>query len=274
MTSTLPALPVSTRRAEILAALAETGALILSAPPGTGKSTQVPRWLMKDAGQALVLQPRRIAARALAARVAEENGDALGRTIGYQVRFEGASGPGTRVLFQTYGTFRQRLARDPSLQDVHTVILDEFHERAWEADLALLWCRHLRATTRPDLRLVVMSATLDEQGLSGYLPDARKVEVQGRSFPVEIRHQPPRLGETLPQQVLRALKELQATQSGSVLVFLPGAGEIKWCGDTIAAFCRSAGLRLAELHGSMPLEAQQAALRSPEREPTVILATN
>ncbi len=267
-------LPVSSSRSEILSALEATGALILSAPPGTGKSTQVPRWLLRDEGQVLVLQPRRIAARALAARVAEEHGDSLGKTIGYQVRFESAQGPETRVLFQTYGTFRQRLARDSELRGVHTVILDEFHERAWEADLALLWCRHLRASARPDLRVVVMSATLDEQGLAGYLPDARKVEVQGRAYPVEIRHQPPRLSEPLPQQVLRALKELQATQSGSVLVFLPGAGEIKWCGDHVAAFCRGAGLRLAELHGSMPLEAQQAALRAPEREPTVILATN
>jgi ATP-dependent helicase HrpB len=270
----LPVLPVHGAREAILAAVEQAGALILSAPPGTGKSTQVPRFLRRDEGQVLVLQPRRIAARALAARVAEESGEALGKGVGYQVRFESLAGPETRVLFQTYGTFRQRLTRDPDLRGVHTVILDEFHERAWEADLALSWCRSLRATSRRDLRLVVMSATLDETGLAEYLPDARKVTVEGRAFPVEIRHQPPRLSEPLPQQVLRALKALHAERGGSVLVFLPGAGEIKWCGDAIAAFCREAGLRLCELHGSMPLEAQQATLRAPEREAAVILSTN
>jgi ATP-dependent helicase HrpB len=280
MSAAFPALPVTAARASILAALEgpeATGALILSAPPGTGKSTQVPRWLMregKDAGQVLVLQPRRIAARALAARVAEEHGDALGKTIGYQVRFESAAGPETRVLFQTYGTFRQRLLRDPALRGVHTVVLDEFHERAWEADLALLWCRHLRVSSRPDLRVVVMSATLDETGLGAYLPDARRVTVEGRAFPVDVLHQPPRLNEALPQQVLRALKSLQAAQSGSTLVFLPGAGEIKWCGDSVAGFCREQGLVLRELHGSMPLNAQQDTLKFAEGGRAVVLTTN
>jgi ATP-dependent helicase HrpB len=277
-----PSLPVLAARAAILAALEKSGALVLSAPPGTGKSTQVPKFLLRENGQILVLQPRRIAARALAARIADEIGEPLGKTVGYQVRFESVAGPETRILFQTYGTFRQRLMRDPELRGVHTVILDEFHERAWEADLALLWCRLLRngndgngaGARRPDLRLVVMSATLDETGLAGYLPGAETIKVEGRAFPVEILHQPPRLNEPLPAQVLRALKDLHARQAGSVLVFLPGAGEIKWCGDTLAAWCREAGLRLCELHGSMPLEAQQAALRAPEREPTVILSTN
>ena len=271
-------LPILAVRTPIIAALESKGVLILSAPPGTGKSTQVPQFLLgeggRDKGQILVLQPRRIAARALAARIADEIGEPLGKTVGYQVRFESLSGPDTRILFQTYGTFRQRLMRDPELRGVHTVILDEFHERAWEADLALLWCREIRKTLRPDLRLVVMSATLDETGLAGYLPAAETIKVEGRAFPVEIFHQPPRLNELLPQQVLRALKDIHTRQAGSVLVFLPGAGEIRWCGDALAAWCRENGLRLCELHGSMPLEAQQAALRAPEREPTVILTTN
>jgi ATP-dependent helicase HrpB len=278
----VPFLPVLAARDAIVRAVEKTGALILSAPPGTGKSTQVPQFLMKgnarEHGQLLVLQPRRIAARALAARIAEEIGDPLGKTVGYQVRFESQAGPDTQILFQTYGMFRQRLMRDPELRGVHTVILDEFHERAWEADLALAWLRDLRSRPagkgRPDLRLVVMSATLDETGLGGYLPDAETVKVEGRAFPVEIFHQPPRLNELLPQQVLRAVKDVNARQSGSILVFLPGGGEIKWCGDALAAWCREAKYKLCELHGSMPLEAQQATLRAPERELTVILATN
>jgi len=272
--SPISALPVTSARAGILAALESHGALILSAPPGTGKSTQVPQWLLRDEGQVIVLQPRRIAARALAARVAEEHGSALGEAIGYQVRFESAHGPQTRVLFMTYGMFRQRLARDPSLKGVHSVVLDEFHERAWEADLCLLWCRHLRATSRPDLRLVVMSATLDGEGLAVYLPDARTVTVEGRAFPVSIEHQPPRLNELLPQQVLRALKAMQNLQAGSTLVFLPGAGEIKWVGDAVAAWCREQGLLLRELHGSMPLPAQQESLRVAEGGRAVVLTTN
>src|SRR5690606_32749360 len=166
------------------------------------------------------------------------------------------------------------LARDPSLRGVHSVVLDEFHERAWEADLCLLWCRHLRAAARPDLRLVVMSATLDEEGLSSYLPDARTVTVEGRTYPVTVEHQPPRLNEPLPQQVLRALKAMQNLQAGSTLVFLPGAGEIKWCGDAIAAWCRRQGLLLRELHGSMPLAAQQESLRVAEGGRAVVLTTN
>ena len=182
-------LPVVVAREQILSALAKTGSLILSAPPGTGKSTQVPRFLLDLPGRVLILQPRRIAARALAARIAEEMGEPLGKTVGYQVRFENVSGPETRLLFQTYGTFRQRILHDPELKDVQAVVLDEFHERAWEADLALLWCRELRRRNS-GLRLVVMSATLDAGELNGYLPDAARVSVEGKDFPVEIRHQP------------------------------------------------------------------------------------
>ena len=272
-------LPVLAARERIEAAIAASGSLILSAPPGTGKSTQVPRFLidpkLNQPGQVLVLQPRRIAARALAARMADEIGEPLGKTVGYQVRFENVSGPETRLLFQTYGTFRQRILRDPDLSGVQAVVLDEFHERAWEADLALLWCRELRRQRRPDLRLVVMSATLDADGLATYLPDAAQVSVEGRAFPVEIRHQPARQNEFLPQQVLRALKSLgHAGWSGSALVFLPGAGEIRQAMDQLGAYCRKAGFRLCELHGSLPLNAQQDAIRAPLRGPSILLTTN
>ncbi len=267
-------LPVSAAREHIEAALAESGALILSAPPGTGKSTQVPRFLLDRPGQVSILQPRRIAARALAARVAEEMEEPLGKIAGYQVRFENASGPETRLLFQTYGTFRQRLLREPDLPGVQAVVLDEFHERAWEADFILLGCRELRRR-RPDLRLIVMSATLDSGELAVYLPEAARISVEGRLFPVDIRHQTPRLHETLPQQILRALKSLSAGGwSGSALVFLPGGGEIRWVGEHIASFCRESGITLRELHGSLALKDQQAALRAPGNGSALILCTN
>jgi len=255
--------------------MAASGSLILSAPPGTGKSTQVPRFLLDRPGQVLILQPRRIAARALAARIAEEIGEPLGKTVGYQVRFENVSGPETRLLFQTYGTFRQRILRDPDLSGVQAVVLDEYHERAWEADLALLWCRELRRRRRPDLRLIVMSATLNAGELETYLPEAGRVGLQGKVFPVEIRHQPPRMQEYLPQQILRAIKSLvQSGWSGSALVFLPGAGEIRQAAETIGAYCREAGFKLCELHGSLPLNAQQDAIKAPLRGPTILLTTN
>ena len=229
-----PELPILASRDLIETAIAENGTLILSAPPGTGKSTQVPRFLLNRPGQVVVLQPRRIAARALAARISEEMGEPLGKTVGYQVRFENVSGPETRLLFQTYGTFRQRILRDPDLTGVQAVILDEFHERAWEADLALLWCRELQRQRRADLRLIVMSATLDAGGLEKYLPAAAKVSVEGIAYPVEVRHQPARAQEYLSQQVLRSLKSLTNNGwSGSALVFLPGAGEIRQAAEQL-----------------------------------------
>ncbi len=288
------ALPVTAHRDAIVAALAK-GPLILGAPPGTGKSTQVPRFLLDVPGRILVLQPRRIAARNLAMRVAEEMGEAVGGTVGFQVRFEGRSGDATRILFQTYGVFFQQLLSDPFLRGVGAVVLDEFHERTLEADATLAWLKALRATARPDLRLVVMSATLDTESLESYLSpasaegaagtadarsgaagadgSARVLRIPGKAYPVEVLHQAPSTHEPLGNQALRALKRLLGQGlPGSVLVFMPGQGEIRRVLEALDPLCRQEGL--FELHGSMDAEAQQRALRAPSRGPCVIVSTN
>jgi ATP-dependent helicase HrpB len=273
-------LPILAHRDAITAALARAGSLILVAPPGTGKSTQVPRFLLDRPGRILVLQPRRIAARNLALRVAEEMGEPVGATVGYQVRFEGKSGQATRILYQTYGVFFQQLMGDPLLEGVGTVLLDEFHERTLEADATLAWIKRLRETARPDLGLVVMSATLELEGLKAYMaprPDAgaEVVEVEAETFPVEIIHQPAVSQEPLSQQAARALKRLMAQGlSGSVLIFMPGQGEIRRTLEALDPICRPQGLGLFELHGSMEMEAQQRALRAPLSGTCVIVSTN
>lgn len=273
-------LPILAHREDIARAVERSGCLVLAAPPGTGKSTQVPRYLLSRPGRIVVLQPRRIAARNLALRVAEEMGEPVGATVGYQVRFEGKAGAATRILYQTYGVFFQQMQSDPLLEGVGAVLLDEFHERTLEADATLAWIKRLRGTARPDLALVVMSATLELEGLKAYLAPAgsaaaETVEVAAETFPVEIAHQPPVAQEPLPQQAARALKRLLAQGlSGSVLVFMPGQGEIRRTLEALDPICRPQGLGLYELHGAMDAESQQRALRAPLSGACVIVATN
>jgi ATP-dependent helicase HrpB len=268
-------LPILAHREAIVHAVAHAGSLVLVAPPGTGKSTQVPRFLLDRPGRILVLQPRRIAARNLALRVAEEMGEPVGRTVGYQVRFEGKSGADTRILYQTYGVFFQQLLSDPLLEGIGTLLLDEFHERTLEADATLAWAQRLRAVARPDLGLVVMSATLELEGLKAYMASAAVVEVAAETFPVEIIHQPPISQEPAALQAVRALKRLLSQGlSGSVLIFMPGQGEIRRTLEALDPLCRPQGLPVYELHGSMEMEAQQRALRAPLAGPCVIVSTN
>ena len=185
------ALPISAFRDRIVAETLRAGSLILTAPTGSGKSTQTPQFLLgKVPGKILVLEPRRLSARSLAGRVAAETKTALGTTVGYQVRFDSRCGSDTAVVFQTYGVFIAQMLRAPDLPGVGAVLLDEFHERTLECDLALAWLKALRKESRPDLRIAVMSATLEAEALSRYLPEAARVDVPGRLFPVDIRHHP------------------------------------------------------------------------------------
>lgn len=262
-------------RQAIVDAVGRDRVLILCAPPGTGKSTQVPRFMLERPGKILVLQPRRIAARNLALRVAEELGEAVGGTVGYQVRFEGKSNQDTRILYQTYGVFFQQLLSDPLLDGIGTVLLDEFHERTLEADATLAWLKRLRAEARPDLAMVVMSATLELEGLTAYLNPSPLIEVAAVTFPVEIQHQPPMTQEPAALQALRAFKRLLSQGlSGSVLIFMPGQGEIRRTLEAFDPLCRQHGIGLFELHGSMDMEAQQRTLRAPMAGACVIVSTN
>jgi ATP-dependent helicase HrpB len=269
-------LPVFSRKEEILSVLERTGVCILSAPTGTGKSTQVPRFLRSRPGRTLVLEPRRIAARALAVRVAEEEGVQIGGPVGYQVRFDNRVSSATTVCFQTYGIFLQALLSAPTLEGVGTVVFDEFHERSAECDLGLAWCRALRRSgLRPDLRIVVMSATLETEFLSDYFPEAGIVSVEQKAYPVAVGYAPPFERERPGQTVLRALLALaREGLEGTTLVFMPGRGEIARTVNDLAGFCRAEGFALKELHGSLSLSEQADILSSGATGRRIVVCTN
>ncbi|MEK7858543.1 MAG: ATP-dependent helicase C-terminal domain-containing protein [Elusimicrobiota bacterium] len=271
-----PPLPIEPFRDRIANDLVRAGSLILTAPTGSGKSTRTPRFLLgKIAGKILVLEPRRLAARSLAARVAAELGSPLGEDVGYQVRFDNRCGPATAVVFQTYGVFIQQMLRTPDLQGIGAVLLDEFHERTLECDLALAWLKALRRKRRPDLKLVVMSATLDAGALSAYLPGAARLDVPGRLFRVDIRHTLPDPRSEPAEGALRALQDLSREGlDGAVLIFMPGLKEIRRTLTVLGPWCREQGLTLQSLHGSMELSEQQRVLEPTHDGRRVIVATN
>jgi ATP-dependent helicase HrpB len=268
-----PALPIDAILPEILASLNRTSNLVIEAPPGAGKTTRVPPAMLDLVrGEIIVLEPRRIAARMAARRVAWELGEAVGETVGYQVRFEEKMGPRTRVRFVTEGILIRRLLTDAALKGIDAVILDEFHDRHQESDLALALLKRLQRT-RPELRLIVMSATLDAAPIAQYLGDCPTLRSEGRLFPLSVRHLP-YSPAPLHAQVKNAVQMLQAEQhSGNILVFLPGIAEIRRAARECEALARQAGLLVLPLHGDLsPAEQDRAVLPSVERK--LILATN
>ena len=237
----------------------------MTAAPGAGKTTRVPPVLAAD-GPVIVLQPRRVAARSLAKRIAFERNWTIGREIGWHVRFERQFGPQTKVLFATEGILTARLQQDPLLSDFTTIVLDEFHERAVHADLGLALARQAwRART--DLRLVVMSATLDTSAVAAFLDGCPIVDVPGALHPLDIRYMP---GAPVTAAVDAALRSTQ----GQVLCFLPGAGEIARAARELRTWWKDgAPAEIVELHGSLDAAAQDSALE-PAQARRVILATN
>ncbi len=274
MTPTHTPLPIDPFLPRIVGALAPGAALVLSAEPGAGKTTRVPRALL-DAGRGavLVLEPRRLAVRLAARRVAEELGEPVGRRIGYQVRFEEVGGAETRVRFVTEGVLVRRLLGDPQLSGVAVVLLDEFHERSLEADLALALLARLRRTARPDLALGVMSATIESAALATFL-EAEILEVPGRVHPVSIEYATKRDDRPQEQQVASAaLRAQEDGPRGDVLVFLPGAAEIRRAAAALAAPAAARGVAVLPLHGDLPAAEQDRAVR-PGDGPRIILSTN
>jgi ATP-dependent helicase HrpB len=271
-------LPINAYRPAIVDGVAAHRSLIVTAPPGTGKSTQIPQFFSDRCSprkKLLVLEPRRIAARALAFRVSDELGVTCGTTVGYQVRFERKASPETGILFLTYGTFLQMLGGDPTISDASMIVFDEFHERSLDADASLAWVRRLSASLRPDLKTLVLSATIVAGAVQEYLDDSDIIAVPDRLYPVEMVHRPPRSGEPLDAQVMNGLSEVwKRGTDGSVLVFLPGSREIERTADAIHGMCTKRGVRVMRLHGRMPLSEQQEVLRRPAEEPCVILSTN
>jgi ATP-dependent helicase HrpB len=275
----LPILPIDPLLPEICERLRRGPNLVLEAPPGAGKTTRVPRALL-DAGLAaegreiLVLEPRRLAARMAARRVAEELGEPVGETIGYTTRFEDASGPKTRIRFVTEGILTRRLLTDRELRKVGTVLLDEFHERHLDGDVALALLRRLQQGPRPDLRLVAMSATLDADRVAAFLDDAPRIRSEGKRFEVAIEHLPVSDDRPLEAQVASALKRLlDEGLDGDVLVFLPGALEIRRSMEATAALAKRADLLVLPLHGSLSPAEQDRAVRPADLR-RVILSTN
>jgi ATP-dependent helicase HrpB len=267
-------LPIDPLIPEILNHLRTANNLVLEAPPGAGKTTRVPPALLAlSEREVLVLEPRRLAARLAARFVAAERGEHVGATVGYQVRFEEVASPRTRLRFLTEGVLTRRLLSDPALDRVATVVLDEFHERHLEGDLALALLRRLQQTQRPDLRLVVMSATLDAAPVSQYLGAARVLRSAGRQYPLEVEYTP-HSAAPLDQQVAAALDRLAARGlPGHVLVFLPGAAEIRRAHTACAPLARRHGWSLAPLHGDQSPEEQDRAV-GPSEQRKIILSTN
>jgi len=274
--SPVPApLPIDDVLAPLVAAVRERGVAVLVAPPGAGKTTRVPGALLDSGavtGEIVVLQPRRLAARLAAARVASERGGPLGGEVGYEVRFDRAVSAATKLRFVTEGVLTRRLLGDPELRGVGAVIVDEFHERHLDGDLALALVERLRAR-RPELRLVVMSATLDAEPVAAFL-GAPIIRSEGRTFPITIEYADQVDDRHLGKQVAAAVRRAaQAGLVGDILVFLPGAGEIRRAAEDCADVAATFDLAILPLHGDLTADEQDAAVR-PAKRRKVILATN
>lgn len=271
---TKAALPIDALLPEILASLERRPNLVIEAPPGAGKTTRVPPALLDLApGKVLVLEPRRLAARLAARRVAAELGQRLGATVGYQVRLETIGEAATRLWFLTEGVLTRRLISDPELEGVSTVVLDEFHERHLETDFALALLRRLQQRRRAELRLVVMSATIDAAPVAQFLGGCPVIRSEGRLHPLEIRYTP-HSAQPLEEQVRSALERLiREGLDGDVLVFLPGAGEIRRAMRACQTLAARHGLLLLPLHGDLAPEQQDRAV-APAPAPKVVLSTN
>ncbi|PYS99981.1 MAG: ATP-dependent helicase HrpB [Acidobacteria bacterium] len=271
-------LPIDALLPEVVESLRRTPNLVIEAPPGAGKTTRVPSAVL-DAGLAgrgevLVLEPRRLAARMAARRVAEERGENVGETIGYQIRFEDVGSRRTRLRFLTEGVLTRRLLSDPRLEGVACVVLDEFHERHLQADIALALLRRLQQRERPDLKLVAMSATLDAAPVAGYLGDCAVLRSEGRRFVVKVEHAARHDERPLESQVEGAVRRLLSEGlDGDVLVFLPGAAAIRRAQDACAVLAEEADMVVLPLHGELPAAEQDAAVRPAERR-KLILSTN
>ena len=276
-----PALPIDPVLPDLVVALARHGRAVLQAPPGAGKTTRVPPALLAAqqaggaAGRIVMLEPRRIAARASAERMAAEMGEPVGQTVGYSIRGESRTSAATRIEVVTEGILTRRLQADPDLPGVATLIFDEFHERSLQADLGLALSWEVRAALRPDLRILVMSATLDAAPVAALMDDAPILTAEGRAFPVETRwlEAPLPRSARLPDAAADLTLQALADTDGGVLVFLPGEGEIRRCMAALTPRL-PAGCSLLPLYGALPAAAQRAALAPAEpRLRKIVLAT-
>lgn len=270
-------LPVAAVLPDLLSALANAPAVLLNAPTGAGKSTWLPLQILREgniSGRIILLEPRRLAARNVAQRLAELLNEKPGDTVGYRMRAETCVGPNTRLEVVTEGILTRMIQHDPELTDVGLVILDEFHERSLQADLALALLLDVQQGLRDDLKLLIMSATLDNDKLHALLPDAPVVTSEGRAFPVDRRYQALPTHQRFDEAVAIATAELLRAEQGSLLLFLPGVGEIQRVQEHLSSRV-SSDVLLCPLYGALPLsEQRQAILPAPVGKRKVVLATN
>lgn len=273
----MSSLPVAAVLPDILAALRSSSQVLLSAPTGAGKSTWLPLQLLQQGeinGRILLLEPRRLAARNVAQRLAELLNEKPGETVGYRMRAETCVGPNTRLEVVTEGILTRLIQQDPELNGIGLVILDEFHERSLQADLALALLLDLQQGLRDDLKLLVMSATLDNERLQTLLPQAPAIVSAGRVYPVEQRYQALAAHQRFDEAVAQVVSGLLREERGSLLLFLPGVGEIQRVQEQLAARVGSDVL-LCPLYGALPLsEQRKAILPAPAGQRKVVLATN
>jgi ATP-dependent helicase HrpB len=270
-------LPVAVVLPELLSALRYAPQVLLNAPTGAGKSTWLPLQILNAGaipGKIILLEPRRLAARNVAQRLAELLNEKPGETVGYRMRAETCTGPNTRLEVVTEGILTRMLQNDPELTGVGLVILDEFHERSLQADLALALLLDVQQGLRDDLKLLIMSATLDNERLQQTLPDAPVISSEGRAFPVARRYQPLAAHQRFDEAVAVATAELLRHEPGSLLLFLPGVGEIQRVQEQLAPRV-GRDVALCPLYGALPLsEQRKAILPAPAGQRKVVLATN
>lgn len=271
-------LPIQTVKTPILSALETYSAIILSAPPGAGKSTQLPLWLLashlyKDQ-KIIMLQPRRIAAKSVASRLAQQLGENVGETVGYRMRNDTKVSVNTRIEVVTEGILTRLIQHDNELNGIGLIIFDEFHERSIHADLAFALSVDIQHGLREDLQLLLMSATLDNEYLANFLPDAKVLACEGRSYPIEVSYSAPKIDKQWRQHAINVIRQQSNVESGSILVFLPGTADIRFVynaladqlASTIDVFC---------LYGDLDISQQQNAIApSPQGRRKVVLATN
>ena len=274
----LPHLPVSESLPAIVTALAAKNRAILSAPPGAGKTTIVPLRLLDEPwrgdGRIILLEPRRLAARAAAGRMASLLGETVGDTVGYRMRLDNRVSSRTRIEVVTEGVFARMILDDPELPGIAAVLFDEFHERSLDADFGLALALDAQSALRPDLRILVMSATLDIERIAALLGDAPIIRSEGRSFPIDIRYRDRPAGERIEDAVTSAILQAHATESGSILAFLPGQAEIRRVAERLEGRL-DAGTLIAPLYGNLSQSEQDAAIRpAPAGHRKVVLATS